>query len=115
MFATRFPCDSIAAFGAPAVPLVNINTARSSGCTWASGISVPCTSSSNESGVMTCSTLGTDVADSRDQVGTADGPTMTAFAVTSLISRSSSSAVAIGLSGTATAPIPTVARNATAK
>ena len=66
MFASRLPWVSIAARGAPAVPLVNISTARWSGATSATGSGSAASSSSSGTAPSTGVAVdGDDVADRR--------------------------------------------------
>ena len=118
--ASRLPCESIAALGEPAVPLVKMSTARSSALAVDDGQRrrLPSRSSSR----IAPSSLDALAVDHELQhraggcgrcasaVARPAGPTSMARAPTAASSRSSSRGGLSGLSGTATAPAPSTAR-----
>ncbi len=118
MFAIRLPWVSIAARGLPAVPLVKINVDRWSGSTStrstgsAASRSSMSTSPSDAcagSQVMTVVTEGTFDRSTFAHVAALNFSITTTDAPTFAISGSSSRAGLSGLSGTTTAPSPSVA------
>ena len=112
------PWVSIAAFGAPAVPLVNNRAARWSGSTSTAGagsaamISLAGVASgiSALSAATTVRSAGTDSRSTSRHAAAPERSTTTATAPTVAIWVVSSWAGLVGLSGTATAPMPSVAR-----
>ena len=123
MFDTMLPWLSMAARGEPAVPLVNMSTARWLSATSTTGtgaepmrsVSVAASSMSWPSVAMTRCTNGTSARSMLRHALTAAGPMMTVDAPTVTSSRVSSGAGLDGFSGTATAPRPTMARYDTTK
>jgi hypothetical protein len=112
----------MAALGEPAVPLVKISTANWSASTSDVGAGSAAIRASNgtassptvvpdaESGPITRRMSASDEASRRRHTLAAVASTTTATTPAAPSSRSSSLAGLLGLSGTATAPMPTVAR-----
>ena len=118
MLERRLPWLSIAARGDPAVPLVKMSAASVSSSTSTTGTGAADNSSSNDESApstvfsvdTTWATVGTADRSTCAQACAADGSTTTTFAPTACTSRSISGAGLVGLSGTATAPSPSVAK-----
>jgi hypothetical protein len=124
MFDMRFPWLSTAAFGDPAVPLVNMYAAGADGSTSTTGAesSVANTSSSVWAPSMPWPSVARTVRTARrvslvmpDHVAIAAGSTTTTAGCTTMSSFSISGAGLVGFNGAATAPMPTVARYDTTK
>jgi len=102
--ASRLPWVSIAARGEPAVPLVNISTARSAASRSTAAAGSCAASSATRSGPMTCSSTGRSVRSSASQTVIPWGPQTTARAPTAASSPASSGTGLPGLRGTPTKP-----------
>ena len=124
MLESRFPCVRTAAFGEPAVPLVNMYAAGADGST--STVPADWSLANTSSRVCAPSMPWPSVAISArtprrvspvtcDQVVRADGSMTTTAGWTTSSSFSISGAGLVGLSGATTAPTPTAARYATTK
>ena len=107
---------SMAAFGDPAVPLVNISAARSASARSTSGPAVPAATVSKSIAFAIAALVGAITVMSGcssswpESVDAPVGPTMSMLGRTAAISRSSSAVGLCGFNGTTTAPAPSTAK-----